>query len=95
MMAKTPNTQIVAFGFGTKKLIFEVRGLKTPKWHNADVGIVVKGKDAWCVVSSYSKAAVFSHKGELIKEFTEKANNHFGNFLDVVRNRDTVSLLRH
>src|SRR3954470_12383334 len=37
---ETPNTQIALMDFGDTQLVFEVRGLKTGKYHNQDIGNV-------------------------------------------------------
>jgi hypothetical protein len=37
---QTPNTQVALFDYGDTQLIFEVRGLKTGKYHNQGVGNV-------------------------------------------------------
>ncbi|HEV8604607.1 MAG TPA: Gfo/Idh/MocA family oxidoreductase, partial [Tepidisphaeraceae bacterium] len=37
---QTPNTQVAIFDYGDTQLIFEVRGLKTGKYHNQQVGNV-------------------------------------------------------
>ena len=42
--ANTPNTQVSTFDYGDKQLIFEVRGLKTPDYKGAKIGVVFHGR---------------------------------------------------
>jgi predicted dehydrogenase len=50
---ETANTQIVMHDYGDKSLVFEVRGLETPKLKNVDVGIIIECTKGYLVMTSY------------------------------------------
>jgi predicted dehydrogenase len=92
---ETPNTQVVAFDYGPKTLIFEVRGLKTDAYKGAKVGNVFYGTDGYVVLTSYNSGAAFNPKGEKIAEFGGEGGGdgiHFDNFIDAVRSRKHTDL---
>jgi hypothetical protein len=88
---QTANTQICVFDYGDSQLIFEVRGLKTDAFEGAKIGNIFYGSEGYMVVPDYSKAIVFSPKGEEIKRFTGP-EDHFGNFVKAVRSRKQSDL---
>ncbi|MBT8484822.1 MAG: Gfo/Idh/MocA family oxidoreductase [Phycisphaerae bacterium] len=81
---ETPNSQIAVYDYGDQQLIFEVRGLKTPAFHGANIGVIFHGEHGKLVSSSYSKVVVFDHDGALVREF-KGGGNHVQDFLDAVR----------
>jgi predicted dehydrogenase len=91
---ETANTQICVYDYGDCQLIFEVRGLKTDGVKGAKVGNIYYGTEGYMVVPDYSRATVFSPKGEKIKEFTSPKDDegHFGNFVKAVRSRKMEDL---
>jgi predicted dehydrogenase len=88
---ETPNTQVVYHDYPSAPLIFEVRGLPTPKYHGADVGVVVDCEGGRMVVPSYTKAAAFDKQGHEIKSW-EGGGNHHANFIAAVRSRKSSDL---
>jgi predicted dehydrogenase len=90
---ETPNTQITVQDYGDVQLIFEVRGLDTPKYMaNQDkgagvlVGDVFECTEGILVVPTYSSAIAYSPKGELIQRFAGGEDSaHFRNFIDAVK----------
>lgn len=92
--AETANTQVCAFDFGGKSLIFEVRGLKTDSYKGAKVGNVFHGSEGYVVLTSYNSGAAFDLKGEKVAEFGGEGRDqiHFDNFVDAVRSRKHTDL---
>jgi predicted dehydrogenase len=88
---ETPNTQLVFLDYGDSPLIFEVRGLKTDKLQGAGVGVIFYGSEGYLVNPSYTDAAAYDSKGNLIRNFSG-GGNHFANFLDAVRSRKHTDL---
>ncbi|MBW3623863.1 MAG: Gfo/Idh/MocA family oxidoreductase [Armatimonadetes bacterium] len=89
---ETPNTEIAWFDYGDQHLIFEVRGLKTPKLTGVDIGDIVYGKDGYVAfTSNYGNAGAFDNAGNKVMEF-KGGGNHFRNFLDAVRSRRAEDL---
>jgi predicted dehydrogenase len=90
---ETPNTQITVQDYGDVQMIFEVRGLDTPKYMvNQDksagvlVGDVFECTEGVLVVPTYSSAIAFTPKGELIQRFAGGEDSaHFRNFIDSVK----------
>lgn len=83
---ETANTQVVMHDYGDKSLVFEVRGLETPKLKNVDVGIIVECTKGYLVMTSYSSGTAFNEAGETIKSFSGGDDrHHFDNFLTAVR----------
>ncbi len=86
---ETANTQLVLHDYGSKQLIFEVRGLPTDKYKGVDVGIVVEGSKGYLVMTSYYSGTAFDLEGKTIKTFSGRDESlHFKNFEDAVRARD-------
>lgn len=88
---ETANTQIVIHDYGTKSLVFEVRGLETQNYKGAGVGVIFEGTDGYVVVNSYDTGAAFSKDGEMVAKFSGGAD-HFANFLTAVRSRKRSEL---
>ncbi len=87
----TPNTQVVIHDYGNKALVFEVRGLKTDDYKNANVGIIVEGANGYVVMTSYATGTAFDKDGKAIKEFSG-GGDHYANFFAAVRNRKSDTL---
>ncbi|QDU94647.1 Gfo/Idh/MocA family protein [Lignipirellula cremea] len=85
------NTQVVVHDYGTKSLVFEVRGLKTSDYKGAKIGVMFEGEDGYVVMSSYDAGAAFDKDGKMIKSF-KGGGDHFGNFLSGVRSRNIADL---
>lgn len=89
----TANTQVCFHTFGDKRLIFEVRGLKTDAYMGAKVGVIVYGSEGYMVIPSYSSATVFSKDGKEIKQFKGGSDqNHYNNFIEAFKARDMSKL---
>jgi predicted dehydrogenase len=85
---ETPNTQVVVHDYGEQSLVFEVRGLKTPKYKDAGVGVIFEGTDGYAVSSSYDGGVIFEKDGKEVTRFLNgEDKHHFGNFLKAVRSR--------
>ncbi len=83
---ETANTQVIIHDYGPKKLVFEVRGLKTDSLRGAKVGVIFEGTDGYVVLTDYTAGAAFDSSGNKVKEF-KAGGDHFGNFLSAVRSR--------
>jgi predicted dehydrogenase len=88
---ETANTQICVFDYGNSELIFEVRGLETEKLLGTAIGNIFYGSKGYLVCSSSGTAVAFSPKGEQLRQF-KGDENHFGNFIKAVRQRDASIL---
>ena len=66
---ESANTQVVVHDYGNRKLIFEVRGLPTPDYKGANVGIIVEGTKGYLVMTSYASGTAFDLDGKPIKQF--------------------------
>jgi predicted dehydrogenase len=87
----TANTQVSIHSFGDKRLVFEVRGLKTNAHHGAKVGVIFHGSKGYVVLTSYTGGAAFDLDGKITKKFSG-GGDHFGNFLSAVRSRSKDDL---
>ncbi|MFH0945411.1 MAG: Gfo/Idh/MocA family oxidoreductase [Planctomycetota bacterium] len=83
----TPNTLVTLLDYGDKEIIFEVRGLKTPPFHGAGIGVVFFGEKGTLVSGSYNKVQAFDHDGQVLETFEGDAD-HYQNFLDAIRAGD-------
>jgi predicted dehydrogenase len=100
---ETPNTQVCVFDYGDCELIFEVRGLpssnpfpgkdyqKMPKKPQNYVGNIWYGTEGVMFASSYTGAVALDPRGNIIKKFSG-GEDHFGNFVQAVRNRKRAEL---
>ena len=86
---ETPNTQTCVHDFASgKRLIFEVRGLKTDGYKDAKVGVVFYGSDGYLVSPSYNGGVAYNKDGVEIAKFSSGSDSHhFANFIDAVRSR--------
>jgi predicted dehydrogenase len=86
---ETANTQIVVHDYGPRKLIFEVRGLETPEYKGAKVGIIVEGTKGYVVMTTYASGTAFDLEGNAVKQFDGGSDDrHYKNFTDAIRARD-------
>lgn len=81
---ETPNSQLCFYDWGAKKIIFEVRGLRTAGFKGASIGTIFHGEGGWLVIEDYAKAVAFDTKGEVMKVF-EGGGDHIADFLAAVR----------
>ena len=88
---ETANTQVIVHDYGTKSLVFEVRGLPTPNYKGAGVGVIFEGTEGYVVMSSYDSGTAFDKDGKEIQSFKGDAD-HFANFLSAVRSRKHTDL---
>jgi predicted dehydrogenase len=89
---ETANTQVSIHEYPNgKRLVFEVRGLKTPPLRGAAVGVIFYGTEGYVVAPSYSGGVAFDLKHRPIKHFGG-GGNHFGNFVKAVRSRKHTDL---
>ncbi len=80
---ETPNTQMVVHRFGPRTIIQEVRGLKSEPFSDpVKSGYVIYGSEG-----IIADASLFTPDGELVRKFSGPGENHFANFIKVVRNR--------
>jgi hypothetical protein len=82
-VAETPNSQVGIFDFGDKTIISETRGLKSAPFHPTI-------KSMWFFYGSEGIIAdtnLYDPKGNLVRAFEGKSENHFANFLNAVRSR--------
>jgi predicted dehydrogenase len=91
--AETANTQLCFFNYPKeeRRLIFEVRGLKTPNFKGARIGNIWVGTKGYVVSSSYSGGVAFKPDGELMDSF-KGGGNHYANFLKAVKSRNISDL---
>lgn len=91
---ETANTQVVVHDYGDKSLVFEVRGLKTPNFKGAGVGVIFEGTEGYVAITSYSGGTAFDKAGNKIRDFSGSAGEegHFANFLKAVRSRKHTDL---
>lgn len=93
---ETANTQVCIHDYGDKRIVFEVRGLRTEPLRGADVGVIFYGGDdqgsgGYVVMTSYAAGAAFDAQGNKIAEFSG-GGDHYGNFLSAVRSRKSEDL---
>ncbi len=88
---ETDNTQIASLDFGDKKLIFEVRGLKTDAQLGAKIGVIFHCENGYVVNPSYTSATAFDLKGNKLQSFSG-GGDHFGNLIDAIRSNDRKKL---
>ena len=87
-VAETPNSQVGIFDFGEKTIITETRGLKSAPFHPTI-------KSMWFFYGSEGIIAdtnLYDPKGNFIRAFEGKSENHFANFLSAVRSRKQSDL---
>ncbi len=87
---QTPNTIVVVHDYGSKTLVFEVRGLQTNSYRRAGVGVIFEASDGYLVNTSATQATAFDRDGQVIKRFGGGDRGHqlhFDNFVDAVLSR--------
>ena len=87
-VAETPNSQVGIFDFGTKTIVSETRGLKTALFHPTI-------KSMWFFYGSegiIAETSLYDPKGNLVRAFEGKSDNHFANFIKCVRSRKQTDL---
>ncbi len=87
---ETANTQVCIHEYKNgKRLVFEVRGLKTEPMMGASVGVIFYGSDGYLVMPSYNGGMVFDKDGKKTdKVFAGGGDSHhFANFVKAVRSR--------
>lgn len=87
---ETANTQICIHEYPKhKRLVFEVRGLKTEPLDGASVGVIFYGSEGKLVIGSYAGGVVYDKDGKEVKKFSGGGDaDHFSNFVEAVRKRD-------
>jgi hypothetical protein len=83
---ETANTQVVVHAYGDRALVFEVRGLETPRYKGAGVGVIFEGTEGYLVVTSYDSGTAFDKDGKVVQKFSG-GGDHYANFLHAVRTR--------
>jgi predicted dehydrogenase len=83
---ETANTQVSIHDYGNKTIVFEVRGLPTPDYKGAHVGVIFQGSLGYAVMASYDGGAVFDPEGKMLRKFSG-GGDHYGNFVSAVRSR--------
>lgn len=87
---ETANTQVCLHEYKNgKRLVFEVRGLKTEKMMEASVGVIFYGTEGYLVMPSYNGGMIFDKDGKKTdKVFSGGGDSHhFANFVKAVRSR--------
>ena len=87
-VAETPNSQVGIFDFGAKTIVSETRGLKTALFHPTI-------KSMWFFYGSegiVAETSLYDPKGNLVRAFEGKSENHFANFIKCVRSRKQTDL---
>jgi predicted dehydrogenase len=100
----TPNTQTVIHAYESAPIIFETRGLPKSKEHQdnrwgdsmdnylgSQIGVIVFYEGGRLVIPNYHQAIAYDRDGQLLKDFN-RGGDHFGNFLQAVRDRDHTKL---
>ncbi len=85
------NTQMIVHDYGDRALVFEVRGLPTGPYKEANIGVIFEGSDGYVVMTSYNAGAAFDKAGNKVQEF-KGGGDHYGNFLSAVRSRNSQEL---
>ncbi|MBX9579249.1 MAG: Gfo/Idh/MocA family oxidoreductase [Gemmataceae bacterium] len=98
---ETANTQLSVFEFGKARVVFDVRGLKTPAYKGVGVGNIFAGTDGMVVCPNYNGGILYDKAGQEVARFgwDEKAKmfvgsdqHHFDNFVKAVRGRKAEDL---
>ncbi|MDR1958492.1 MAG: Gfo/Idh/MocA family oxidoreductase [Planctomycetaceae bacterium] len=85
----TANTETTIYDYGDKCIVFEVRGLETPSYKGASVGVIVYGSEGYLVQINYSHSIAYDNDGKVLKEFKGGRDSlHFTNFIDAVQKND-------
>src|SRR5215475_11882455 len=94
---ETPNTQLAAFDYGDRELMFEVRGLVTGTEGGISstggnwVGNLFQGSDGWMAIDSNGFQIYKGEKNELTMDVKKEPGSdtgpHMTNFLAACRSR--------
>ena len=90
--AETPNTQSVAFEYDDCLLQFEVRGLLTNDEEKVKIGAIFYGTEGILAISSYTDWQTYLGPNLEPGPGGKGGGNHFANFIQAVKSRDTNSL---
>ena len=89
----TANTETTIFDYGDKCIVFEVRGLETPGYKGASIGVIVYGSEGYLVQIDYGRSVAYDNDGKVIKEFKGGGDTpHFDNFIAAVKANDPTML---
>ncbi|VTR93853.1 nadh-dependent dehydrogenase : NADH-dependent dehydrogenase OS=uncultured planctomycete GN=HGMM_F22C11C05 PE=4 SV=1: GFO_IDH_MocA [Gemmata massiliana] len=91
--AETPNALVSVFDYGETQLIFETRGLKSPAFRGQTVGNILHFEEG--VVAGAKFYPKGKDEGQPIPKVVSDVKlggDHFTNFIDCVRSRDTAKL---
>ena len=89
----TANTETTIFDYGDKCIVFEVRGLETPAYKGASIGVIVYGSEGYLVQKDYVTSVAYDNDGNVIKEFKGGGDSgHFSNFVEAVKANDPTML---
>ena len=83
----TFNSQVAAYAWGDKRMVFETRGLETPAFKGARIGVVFHCEKGYLVSAAYDKVTAFGLDEQPIQTFAGSAS-HYRTFLDAVNAGD-------
>jgi hypothetical protein len=90
----TANTETSIFDYGDKCIVFEVRGLETPSYTGASIGVIVYGSEGYLVQKEYGYSVAYDLDNNVIKEFRGGSDDmHFNNFINAVKTNDPALLV--
>ncbi len=84
---ETPNTVLSTYDYGDRRIVFEVRGLKTEGIHGVKIGNIIRGSQGYVAIGSdYGSALAFDNDDKQVRSFAG-GGDHFGNFIAAVQSR--------
>ncbi len=95
----TANTEVSIYDYGDKCIVFEVRGLSVDNSKDDEInrlfqskkgnriGVIFYGTEGYLVQRTYNHCLVYDKKFNVVKEF-KGAGDHFGNFVEAIRQDD-------
>jgi predicted dehydrogenase len=90
---QTPNEQVTVMDYGGTLLIFETRGLKSKQYFGQGVGNILHFESGVVAGNKFYKDGKGDGEPLPKVEGAEKiSGDHFGNFIECVRSRDTSKL---
>jgi predicted dehydrogenase len=97
---ETANTQVIVYDYDDdQQIVFEVRGLKTPKYNpyiggqNDGVGNYIQGTDGYLMINWYTSGIAYTNDGKEIRRFSGGNDRfHFENFVKAVKSRNVSDL---
>jgi predicted dehydrogenase len=89
--AETPNTLVTVMDYGDAQFVFEVRGLDTPDYKKAKVGVIFECENGWMVNPNYASATAFDKEGKQIASFGG-GGDHYRNWIDAIRSGKSSDL---